>query len=125
MAGGRGPRVGHDQVLLRMTQYTQIGCLFDAAIGNTASPAAAWRATREDAGVVQLCDDVGRDIATRRVVAAGAAARGAAARRPIAVVLMSATGGEITRRRLRLRLHFDGDRGAGRWRRAIRDRQVR
>lgn len=116
-----------------MTQYTQIGCLFDAAIG-TSSPAAStcspWRATREDAVVVQLRHGVGRsdgsgDNATDRVVAAGAAARGAAARRPVAVVLMPATGGEITRRRLRLRLHFDGDRGAGRWRRAIRDGQVR
>lgn len=132
MAGGWGPRVGHDQVLLRMTQYTQIGCLFHAAIGSSAAAAAASTRTRrtgQDAGVAQLRDDVGRTdgsrLATGWVAAAGAAARGAAARRPIAIVLMSATGGEIPRRRLRLRLHLDGDGRAGGRRRAIRDRQVR
>lgn len=113
-----------------MTQYTQIGCLFDATVGSSAAAASTRaRRTRQDAGVAQLRDDVRRTdlgrIAADRVAAAGAAARGAAARRAVAVVLMSAAGGEIARRRLRLRLHLDGDGRAGGRRRAIRDRQVR
>lgn len=137
MARGRGPRVGHDQVLLlRVTQHTQIGGLLDVAIAaarSSSSAAASTWSSCQDTDIVQVRYDIGgRRIATSsasastagRGIAAGAAAGAAAAGGSIAVLLMAA-GGEIARRRLRLRLHLNGDgRGGGR-RRAIRDSQVR
>jgi len=120
VARGRGPRVGHDQVvLLRVTQDAQIGGLFDIPIA-AASPCSSSlprRTSCQDTDVVQVRDDIGcadgytaspTTTSSSAGIATGAAAGSATARGTIAVLLMT-TGGEISRRRLRLGLDLDGD----------------